>query len=382
MRGILEDFPRVTLVSSHGGGGICEVIGRLNYAYELQEEAYFLGPYAPMKIKHEPGWYLKKMYFDTVTYHAPAAQMVIDTVGVDHVLYGSDAPPLTSLKPRAIKLIEDLDIPADGQGEDFRRQRGALLLKLNVTLELYFVGPLPVQFGGLLALMRRASFTSSLIAPVIGSARPGLVGHLGHHLHVLQRPGERDHVPFLERVGGAGAHHQRVAQLDEIDAGGLGEPAGLDQPDGVHPQQQVVHGLADLAVADVAQVRIVGAERRIDRAAALDHVGLAANERQQRALVGGEAAAADRRVEHADAFRLGRGGDLLHDERRGGGRHRDDRALGEIFEQAVLAVDDRVDLVGVADAEDDEVALLRERRRRRRRRLGAGVDWRASTLRR
>ena len=55
VRGILEDFPRVTLVSSHGGGGICEVIGRMNYAYELQEEAYFLGSYSPMKIKHEPG---------------------------------------------------------------------------------------------------------------------------------------------------------------------------------------------------------------------------------------------------------------------------------------------------------------------------------------
>ncbi len=95
----------------------------MNYAYELQEEAYFLGPYAPMKIKHEPGWYLKKMYFDTVTYHAPAAQMVLDTVGVDHVLYGSDAPPLTSLKPRAIKLIEDL-IFRRRQGEDFRRQCG------------------------------------------------------------------------------------------------------------------------------------------------------------------------------------------------------------------------------------------------------------------
>jgi len=30
--------------------------------------------------------------------------------GPDRVLYGSDAPPLTSLKPRAIKLIRDLDI--------------------------------------------------------------------------------------------------------------------------------------------------------------------------------------------------------------------------------------------------------------------------------
>ena len=31
-------------------------------------------------------------------------------MGADRVIYGSDAPPLTSLKPRAITLIRDLDI--------------------------------------------------------------------------------------------------------------------------------------------------------------------------------------------------------------------------------------------------------------------------------
>ncbi len=380
-------------MSSHGGGGICEVIGRLNYAYELQEEAYFLGPYAPMKIKHEPGWYLKKMYFDTVTYHAPAAQMVIDTVGVDHVLYGSDAPPLTSLKPRAIKLIEDLDIPAADKAKIFGGN-AARLLKLNLgTLPRRCVHALRsrapchecvscTSSGPCRPVRRVARLDAArLLHQLLDRAgdrqrKPGLVGHLGHHLHVLERPGERDHVPFLQRVGGAGAHHQRVAQLHEIDAGGLGEPAGLDQPDGVHPQQQVVHGLADLAVADVAEMRIVGAERRIDRAPALDHVGLAADQREQRALVGGEAAAADRGVEHADALRLRSRGDLLHDVRRGGGRHRDDRAFAEVLEQAIRAVDHRIDLVGVADAEDHEIALFRQRGRRRRGRR-ASVDWRA-----
>jgi aminocarboxymuconate-semialdehyde decarboxylase len=130
VRGILEDFPRITLVASHGGGGICEVIGRMNYAYELQDECYFLGSYSPMKIKHEPGYYLKKMYFDSVTYHAPAVRMVLDTVGVDHVLYGSDAPPLTSLKPRAIKLIEDLPLPAADKEKIFWKN-AATLLKLS-----------------------------------------------------------------------------------------------------------------------------------------------------------------------------------------------------------------------------------------------------------
>ena len=37
--------------------------------------------------------------------------MVLDWMGAERVIYGSDAPPLTSLKPRAIRLIRDLDIP-------------------------------------------------------------------------------------------------------------------------------------------------------------------------------------------------------------------------------------------------------------------------------
>jgi aminocarboxymuconate-semialdehyde decarboxylase len=131
VRGILEDFPRLKIVGSHGGGGICEVIGRMDYAYELQDEAYFLGSYSPMKIKHAPGHYLKQLYLDTVTYHLPAARLVVDTVGADRVLYGSDAPPLTSLKPRAIKLIEDLNLSPRERDAVFSGN-AARLLKLPI----------------------------------------------------------------------------------------------------------------------------------------------------------------------------------------------------------------------------------------------------------
>jgi len=48
-------------------------------------------------------------------------------MGPDRVLYGSDAPPLTSLKPRAIKLIQDLDIPADDKDKIFWRNARKLL---------------------------------------------------------------------------------------------------------------------------------------------------------------------------------------------------------------------------------------------------------------
>jgi aminocarboxymuconate-semialdehyde decarboxylase len=132
VRGVLEDFPRVKLVSSHGGGGICEVIGRMDYAYELQDEAYFLGSYAPMKIKHPPGHYLKQIYVDTVTYHLPAARLALETLGPDRLLYGSDAPPLTSLKPRAIALVNNLNLPEPQRNAVFWRN-AATLLKLPVA---------------------------------------------------------------------------------------------------------------------------------------------------------------------------------------------------------------------------------------------------------
>ena len=114
VRGIFEDFPTLKLVGSHVGGGICEIIGRMDYAYELQDEAYFLGSYAPMRIKKKPSEYLKMMYLDSVSYHAPAARCAMETVGVDHFLFGTDAPPLTVLKPRGLKLIDELGLaPAD-----------------------------------------------------------------------------------------------------------------------------------------------------------------------------------------------------------------------------------------------------------------------------
>jgi aminocarboxymuconate-semialdehyde decarboxylase len=130
VRGVLEDFPKLKIVASHGGGGICETISRMDYAYELQDEAFFLGSYAPMKIKRKPSEYMKMLYMDTVCYNTPAVKMVLEWLGPDHVLYGSDAPPLTSLKPRAIKLIQDLNIPAADKEKIFW-SNARRLLKLN-----------------------------------------------------------------------------------------------------------------------------------------------------------------------------------------------------------------------------------------------------------
>jgi aminocarboxymuconate-semialdehyde decarboxylase len=114
VRGIFEKLPSLKLVASHLGGGICEMIGRMDYAYNLQEEAYFLGPYEPMLIRHPPSHYLKMMYLESTCYHVPAARCAMDTVGVDHFVFGTDAPPLKPLKKAGVEVIRSLKLaPAD-----------------------------------------------------------------------------------------------------------------------------------------------------------------------------------------------------------------------------------------------------------------------------
>ena len=112
VRGILEDFPRLKLVASHLGGGISEIIGRLDYAYELGDDAYFLGSYEPMRITRKPGDYLKMIYMDTTSYHPPAIRCAIDTIGADHLLLGTDAPMLLKLKKAGLYAVRGLDISA------------------------------------------------------------------------------------------------------------------------------------------------------------------------------------------------------------------------------------------------------------------------------
>jgi predicted TIM-barrel fold metal-dependent hydrolase len=72
------------------------------------------------------------MHLDTVTYNPPAVKMVLEWMGPERVIYGSDAPPLTSLKSRAIKLIKDLDI-SEADREAIFFANAARLLKLPIA---------------------------------------------------------------------------------------------------------------------------------------------------------------------------------------------------------------------------------------------------------
>ena len=127
VRGVFERHPDVKFVGCHLGGGICDVIGRMDYAYELGDLASGLGSYEPMLISKRPSEYLKALYMDTVAYHPPAVLCAYHTVGAKHLLFGSDAPPLLPLLPRAKKIIEELPITAAEREDIFANNATNLL---------------------------------------------------------------------------------------------------------------------------------------------------------------------------------------------------------------------------------------------------------------
>ena len=70
---------------AHGGGYSCFGIGRMDRGWRVRSEAR-------AKIQQPPSSYLSKFYYDCLTHSEPALRMLIDAVGVERVVLGTDWP--------------------------------------------------------------------------------------------------------------------------------------------------------------------------------------------------------------------------------------------------------------------------------------------------
>ena len=52
-----------------------------------------------------------------VCFHPPAIRAAIDTFGIDHVLLGSDCPPVSLPWARTIGAVRALGLPADDEAK-------------------------------------------------------------------------------------------------------------------------------------------------------------------------------------------------------------------------------------------------------------------------
>jgi aminocarboxymuconate-semialdehyde decarboxylase len=85
VRGMFERFPHLRLCLSHGGGLLPFNIWRLDHSYGLRAEL-------KRTVPRKPSEYLKRFYFDTIVHSVAALQYLINVVGADRVVMGTDYP--------------------------------------------------------------------------------------------------------------------------------------------------------------------------------------------------------------------------------------------------------------------------------------------------
>lgn len=114
--GVFEKFPKLKAVFAHLGGCITLLPGRLERSYQLRDLPHY-GPWGGDALAKAPSEYLKQIYVDSMCFWPPALRCAIDLVGADHVLLGSDTPPLEWPLTNSVRMIEDLEISQEEKAQ-------------------------------------------------------------------------------------------------------------------------------------------------------------------------------------------------------------------------------------------------------------------------
>jgi aminocarboxymuconate-semialdehyde decarboxylase len=88
--GVFERHPGLKLVLAHGGGTLAMLAGRLDLAYEAPR--YEANPDCRKNISRPPSSYLRQVFFDTVVVHPATLRYLVDLVGHEQIVFGSDFP--------------------------------------------------------------------------------------------------------------------------------------------------------------------------------------------------------------------------------------------------------------------------------------------------
>lgn len=83
--GVLEELPGLRLCVVHGGGYLPFYSSRMDHSYDERPEGRH-------HITRRPSSYLSQVFVDSVVYDGPHLRFLIDQMGADHVVLGTDYP--------------------------------------------------------------------------------------------------------------------------------------------------------------------------------------------------------------------------------------------------------------------------------------------------
>jgi len=139
--GRLEQFPDLEIIAATAGGAISLLAGRLDSAYAPR---HYAGGGPPKgngggppggkppgggppggggppimryenKITKSPSDFLENIYVDTANSSVPNHLANLEVMGADHLLFGTDSPPLATPLEDAIALVEQLPVSQEAR---------------------------------------------------------------------------------------------------------------------------------------------------------------------------------------------------------------------------------------------------------------------------
>jgi aminocarboxymuconate-semialdehyde decarboxylase len=121
--GVIDRHPKLKIVLPHAGGYLAHYWARMDHAHRARPDCRTV-------IKRRPSSYLKKLYFDTITFDPGMLRQMLDQYGSDHVLLGTDYPyDMAEVDP--VGLIAKIPRLARADRELVEGGNAARLLKIG-----------------------------------------------------------------------------------------------------------------------------------------------------------------------------------------------------------------------------------------------------------
>jgi aminocarboxymuconate-semialdehyde decarboxylase len=118
--GVFDACPDLKVCIAHGGGPACYAMGRIDRGWQGTPEAR-------RTIQKPPSSYQRRLYYDTVVGSEKALRFLLDEVGVDRVVLGSDWP-FVPWHPSPVAWVQGLkSLTADEKEKILWRNLEALL---------------------------------------------------------------------------------------------------------------------------------------------------------------------------------------------------------------------------------------------------------------
>jgi len=121
--GFMDRHPHLRLIALHAGGALPFLAGRL----EIGADAYAEN----RQVAHRPSEYLRRIFYDTVSYHPPALRLVAETAGASQLVFGTAYPHVIGDPRRVLESLSAAGFePEEMEAIAWRNARDGLGLDL------------------------------------------------------------------------------------------------------------------------------------------------------------------------------------------------------------------------------------------------------------